>query len=233
MAKKIVLLLIVFLVCLVAGYCTYESPVISSRLEPTATSILFSRQQNYLVFHLDQFRQTSPQLLSVWAINISYPGEGSPSVSVNALFPTTPSGRTAVNWVDNFKLSAKFEPSPEILRDINQAYGVDWNGYIILDHYAVMVLSNYLTGIPANPNTADPLDAEAARLLLQEENMIWSGICQSIDDHALQAKEPFDWSLLIPDHYRMSMPMEDADRDWAEITRGGKNTSCEVAPLKN
>lgn len=229
MLKKIILLFIVFLLCLITGYCTYESPLISNRLsppKPTPTAELM--QNNYLVIHVDDISKAAPDLLSVWAIFASFPDKAAPGVIVKPLYPNPDPSQSPVDWKNKFELSSQKELAQDFQKEINRAYQITWNSTIVLDHYAVMVLSNFLTGIPANPSPTLPYTQDTASMQLQEEQMIWNGICQSLGDQTLREKADFDLQLLRPDHFLMTNSWDDAKQDWADLTGEGRAPICEV-----
>jgi len=230
MGKYIIPLLIIFIACLILGYCTTGDLVHSRTDTPQAASNpdqpIF--QINLIMVDVDDLTKRSPNLLSVWGVFLKIDKNNSMEIAYKPLYPA-PDSPNVNGEIDNlFSLDRTNGLSPQFLQYLADTYSFPWDNYIALDHRAVTILSDWITGIPADIQSDKPSNVDEEQALVNEQGTLLLDICQSLTQESLQGKSPLDWQKILPAHFLTNQSERTLLDNWSLIIKAAKPTRCTI-----
>jgi len=230
MGKYIIPLLIIFIACLILGYCT-TGDVLHPKTATPQTTLTPGQpifQINLIVVDVDDLTNHSPNLLSVWGIFLKIDTNNSMDIAYKPLYPT-PDSPKINSEIDNlFSLDKKNALSPQFLQYLADTYSFPWDNYIAIDQRAVAILSDWITGIPADIESVKPKNTAEEQTLVEEQGTLLLDICQSLNQDNLAGKSPLNWQKIIPAHFVINQPERVLLDNWSLIIKAAKPTSCNI-----
>jgi hypothetical protein len=232
MGKYIIPLLIIFVACLILGYCStgdiVHPPQDTSSPGPDANQSLV--RINLIMVDVDDLTHNTTNLFSVWGIFLNIDKNNSMEIAYKALYPVP--GSPDINGkIDSlFGLDNQNGLSPQFLQYLADRYNFPWDNYVVLDGRAVTILSDWITGMPADIQSDKPTTADGERDLVDEQETLLQDICQSLTQENLLGKPPLDWNKIIPAHFLTNQDERTLLDNWALIIKAAKPTTCKILP---
>jgi hypothetical protein len=232
MGKYIIPLLIIFIACLILGYCTTGDLV-----HPNPSTALSTSDPNQSIFRINlivvdvnDLTKNTTDLLSVWGIFLNIDKNNSMVIAYKPLFPV-PGSVDTNGKIDNlYNLDNQNGLSSQFLKYLSDTYNFPWDNYIVLDHRAITILSDYITGMPADIQSDKPTTIEEEQALVDEQKTLLQDICQSLTRENLADKPPLDWKKIIPAHFLTNQPERTLLDNWSLIIKAAKPTKCQLLP---
>lgn len=232
MGKYIIPLLIIFIACLILGYCTTgdlvnpKPPTLQTAGSPNQS--LF--RINLIIVDVDDLTKQTPNLLSVWGIFLNIDQNNSMEIAYKPLYPVP--GSLDVNGkIDNlFSLDPQNGLSAQFLQYLADTYSFPWDNYIVLDLRAVTILSDWITGMPSDIQSDKPRNVREEQALVNEQETLLLDICQSLTQENLQGKSQLNWQKIIPAHFLTNQSERTLLDNWALIIKSAKPTKCKILP---
>ncbi len=232
MGKYIIPLLIIFIACLILGYCTTGDliyPKSAFELTPTNTDQSLFRT-NLIMVNVDDLAKQTPDLLSVWGIFLNIDMNNSMEIAYKPLYPVPGSPNVNEEIDTLFNLDSQDNLSPQFQQYMAETYSFPWDNYIVLDGRAVIILSDWITGIPAEIQSDKPNNPADEQALIDEQETLLLDICQSLTQDNLQDKTPLNWQKVFPAHFLTNQSERTLLDNWALIIKTTKPTKCRILP---
>jgi hypothetical protein len=232
MGKYIIPLLIIFIACLILGYCTTGDLIHpKAAIEQTPSNLnqpLF--RINLIMVYVDDLTNHTPDLLSVWGVFLNIDMNNSMEIAYKPLFPVPVSPNVNVEIDNLFYLDSQDNLSPQFQQYLAETYSFPWDNYIVLDGRAVIILSDWITGMPAEIQSDKPINAVEEQALIDEQETLLLDICQSLTQENLQDKSPLNWQKVLPAHFLTNQSERTLLDNWALIIKAVKPTKCKILP---
>jgi len=232
MGKYIIPLLIIFIACLILGYCTTGDLVhpIPPTSHPTPDPNESIFRINLIMVDVNDLTKEKTDLLSVWGIFLNIDKNNNMEIAFKPLYPVPGSADTNGKIDSLFSLDSQNGLSAEFLKYLADTYSFPWDNYIVLDHRAVTILSDYITNMPADIQSDKPTTAAEEAALVDEQETLLQDICQSLTEENLAGKPPLDWRKIIPAHFLTDQSERTLFDNWALIIKAAKPTRCKLLP---
>lgn len=229
MGKYVFPFLILFILCLIVGYCTANEylPNMISSAHATQTRVS-TLHVNLIIINVDNLKDNAPTLLAVWGIFLDVSNDKVMGMAFKPLYPIPTSDNLNQEFQDRFSLDPKKAPSPEFLQDLTKIYNFPWDNYLVLDNNAILVLSDWITGIPYSFQPTAAISKEEAKTLIDEQQTLLLDICQSLNAENLQQKPIFNWVKVMPKHIITDLPNQIFIDNWNQIVGSKKPSHCEI-----
>ena len=230
MGKYIIPLLIIFIACLILGYCTTGDLVRSKTPtpQPADNSDQPVFQINLIMVDVDDLTKRTPDLLSVWGVFLQIDQNNSMEIAYKPLYPVPDSPNINADIENLFSVDKKNGLSPQFLQYLADKYSFPWDNYIAIDYRAITILSDWITGIPADIQTDKPQNTEEQQNLVEEQGTLLLDICQSLPQEGLQNQTSLNWKKLIPVHFLTNQPEKTLLDNWLKITKAAKPSRCNI-----
>jgi len=232
MGKYIIPLLIIFVACLILGYCTTGDlvhPKAATPQDPASSNNLLFRI-NLIMVNVDDLTKPSPNLLSVWGVFLNIDRNNSMEMAYKSLYPV-PGSADSNGEIDNlFGLDNQNGLSSQFQKYLADKYSFPWDNYIVLDRQAVTILSDWITGIPADVQSDKPVNVEEEQTMVNEQKTLLLDICQSLNQDSLQGKSPLIWQKIMPSHFKTNQSEQTLLDNWALMIKSVKPTKCRILP---
>ncbi len=232
MGKYIIPLLIIFIACLILGYCTTGDLIHpnATAQQPQVDSNQSKFRINLIMVAVDDLTNQSPTLLSVWGVFVNIDKNDRMEIAFKPLYPA-PASPNINTEIDNlFSLESQKDLSQRFLQYLAETYRFPWDNYIVLDHRAVAILSDWITGIPADIQSTKPKNPEEEKNLIAEQETLLLDICQSLTQDSLQGKPPLTWQKVLPAHFLTDQSERTLLNNWALIIKAVKPNKCKILP---
>jgi hypothetical protein len=231
MGKYIIPLLIIFIACLILGYCTTGDliPKADARLTPTTSNQSLFRS-NLILVAVDNLAQPTPTLLSVWGVFVNLDKNNSMEIAYKPLYPLPGSLAENEKFDGLFSLESKGGLSAQFQKYLADTYSYPWDNYLVIDRRAVTILSDWITGIPADIQSAKPSNADEEQALVNEQETLLLDICQSLNQESVQGKSPINWQKIIPAHLVTNQSERTFLDNWSLMIKSSKPTKCKILP---
>lgn len=220
----IALTIIAFLACFILGLYLAEIVPGKGELKGSAFKAPLSTpasrfQHNILVILVDDLQSITPQLVSIWGLIIYFP---EPKLIFQRIFPLEMLANEEI--AESFSISASKVPGTTFLRVLNDNLNITWDNYILLDALAGDAISTWAGGqvlsqmdISTNRDQLISMEGESVQL-----------ICSKFSAQSQGARDPFDWSQLIPDHFRTDIPLDFGLLSIDRLALPGIPVQCEI-----
>jgi hypothetical protein len=232
MGKYIIPLLIIFVACLILGYCTTGDlihPIPTTSLATSDPNLSIFRI-NLIVVDVNDLTKDKTDLLSVWGIFVNIDKNNSMEIAFKPLYPVPGAADTNGEIDSLFSIDSQSGLSAEFLKYVADTYNFPWDNYIVLDHRAVTILSDYITGMPADIQTNKPTTTADEQALVDEQETLLQDICQSMTQENMADKPPLDWKKILPAHFLINQSERTLLDNWALIIKAVKPTKCQLLP---
>jgi hypothetical protein len=229
MGKYVFPFLILFILCLIVGYCSANKffPQKTSTAQATKTQVS-NLHSNLIIINVDNLKNNAPTLLSVWGIFLDISKDKVMGMAFKPLYPITTSDELNQEFKDRFSLDSNSAPSPEFLQDLAKTYNFPWDNYLVVDNNAIMVLSDWITGIPYSFEPTAAANKEEAKILIDQQQTLLLDVCQSLNAENLQQKPKFNWQKLLPKHIITDLPNSNFIDNWNQIITSQKPSQCQI-----
>jgi len=232
MGKYIIPLLIIFIACLILGYCTTGDLVhpIPGTSHPTSDPNQSIFRINLIIVDVNDLTKDTTDLLSVWGIFLNIDKNNAMVMAFKPLYPEPGSPDTNGKIDSLYSLDSQNGLSSEFLKYLADKYNFPWDNYIVLDHRAITILSDYITGMPADIQSDKPTTTENEQALVDEQETLLQDICQSLTQENLAGKPPLDWKKILPAHFLTNQSERTLLDNWALIIKAARPTKCQLLP---
>jgi hypothetical protein len=229
MGKYVFPFLILFILCLIVGYCSANQFLPDKISSTHATQTRVSNLHvNLIIIHVDDLKDNTPTLIAVWGIFLDVSNDKVMTMAFKPLYPIPTSDDLNQEFKDRFSLDSMNVPSPEFLQDLAKIYNFPWDNYLVIDNNAVLVLSDWITGIPYSLQPSAAASKEESQTLIDEQQTLLLDICQSLNAENLQQKPKFNWQKLIPKHIITNLSNLSFMDNWNKIISSIKPSQCEI-----
>ena len=229
MGKYVFPFLILFILCLIVGYCSANQflpeRISSAHATPTRVSNLHI---NLIIIHVNDLKDKTPTLISVWGVFLDVSNEKVMTMAFKPLYPIPTSDDLNQEFKDRFNMDSKKVPSPEFLQDLAKTYNFPWDNFLVIDNNAIKVLSDWITGIPYSLQPTAAASKEEAQILIDEQQTLILDICQSLNAENLQQKPKFNWQNLVPKHIITNLSNQNFMDHWNQIIASKNPSQCEI-----
>ena len=213
----IILILIVFPLCLLAGYRITGIVFNNFGAEVTATPPaapavpLDSTQQIFFMIHVDRLDAPQPQLISVWIMFalISDP----PSLT---FVPLIKAGENAAA-TDTFAILPDRTLAPEFLTALRNLSGVQNHAYMILDDQALISFASSFARMLNGHENSGP----------DGEQLAIHGLCDMLRMGEIRMTYEIPWGEIVPNHFKTDMLLDNFMDAWLRISRGKNAPVCD------
>ncbi len=151
-------------------------------------------------------------------------------IAFKPLYPVPDSADINAKINNLYSLDSQNGLSAQFLKYLADRYSFPWDNYIVLDRRAVVILSDYITGMPADIPSDKPSTSEAEQALLDEQKTLLLDICQSLTRENLANKPALDWRKILPAHFFTDQSERTLLDNWTLIIRATKPTKCQLLP---
>ncbi|NMB88394.1 MAG: hypothetical protein GYA17_08525 [Chloroflexi bacterium] len=183
-------------------------------------------QENILILHVDDLTSQTPRLVSVWMAVVSY---SDPSVIFfKSLYPRPVGDQGVIPFDQFFSLDGGRHLSANFVSNA-QAYNIHWNGYFLIDQYAISSMYAYALGSSIDLFNEPATTPDQIQIVISKETGLLQAACNSIPTIA-NNNRVFHWSEFIPRHFRTQYSFEDLVFNWDRLISANNSPHCEVAP---
>ena len=151
-------------------------------------------------------------------------------IAYKPLYPVPGAAETNGKIDSLYTLDNQNGLSSEFLKYLADTYNFPWDNYIVLDHRAVAILSDYITGMAADIQPDKPTTTQDEQALVDEQETLIQDICQSLTQEDLAGKPPLNWKKIVPAHFLINQSERTLLDNWALITKAAKPTTCTLLP---
>jgi hypothetical protein len=224
--KVIILLLIVILIffgCATLGYqlaTMQESAKVGNRAGEIDD--LGGEQHNLIIMRVDQLDGKNPRLISVWFVSLYFFNDNPSSLTLAQLYPPKTPTNASKALERAFALTSAGDPVAGFWSAL-EGYKIKWEGYVMVDTAGASEVLTWLVG-PGDYSAilaAAEADQNANKQLVEQ-------ICGSIVSAGGRDIGLFNWTELVPQHFRSSLRMEAGLAYWARMTSAEKQVRCEI-----
>jgi hypothetical protein len=219
----LMLIILVFLGCALIGFqvANKQDKDPAEKQPAVSVSEITGEQHNVLIMRVDELDSPQPQLISVWFVSLFFLEDNPTKLTLAQIYPSN--SAKAGSLEETFALTGEGEPTPAFW-DALEAYGFNWESYVVLDTAGANQFLQWLVG------PVDFIDALAAAASNPESNsQMVDQICKSIADASNRELGEFNWSAMIPDHFRSDMRLEAGLAYWDRLVDNGP-ARCEILP---
>jgi hypothetical protein len=224
--KVIILLVLVvgiFFCCATFGFQMAGFKDLTSQApQVVETNALNNEQHNIVIIGVDQLDSGSPRLISVWFVSFFFGSNQPSSLTLAQLYPTKEPRPNAQSLERAFSLDSNGEPVSGFWYALD-AYKIQWEAYVMMDHAGGNEALNWLFGAGDYYASLD-----AAQKNADENWRLVNQICGSIVNAKDKDLGLFNWSKLVPQHFRSNLRMETGLAYWSRITNAGSPVRCEI-----
>ncbi len=189
----------------------------------TGTAVSDSAQKNIVVIHVDDLDAKHPQLISVWSV-FSVVNEQT-YITMTPLYPGTVPDPAVSRLASSFDLNGRKKPAKDFLAAL-QAFQVNWDGYILVDHEGMVRLHQWLAASPIislnGQGSGDP------GLVLQEESLLLNGICHGLNQTGPAPDKSAHWESIYSDHLKTDLSMRTILPYWQQLNEGQGILVCNI-----
>lgn len=191
-------------------------------------------QKNYLIVHTTSLKEQQPRLISVWGLLFFNPLDTSsgqtPVIHFQQIYPSLSANSSINQLAEAYSVSDQKEISQDFLRKANEI--ANFEGYILLDDYAIQILIQRVMGKAISLSTAPASDPDATRALLQAERSLLVEFCAHINlSEEARGPKP-NWSELSKQHFHTNLTFDEFMAFWEIIGSPARTINCEVSPIK-
>jgi hypothetical protein len=229
MGKYVFPFLILFILCLIVGYCSANQflPDNIANVHSTQTKVS-NLHANLIIINVDSLKDNAPALISVWGVFLDVSNDKKLSMTFKPLYPIAPSDDLNQEFKDRFDLDSQKVPSTEFLQDLAKIYNFPWDYYLVIDNNAIMVLSDWITGIPYTEQPTPAVNREEAQALIVEQQTLLLDICQSLNAENLLQKSHFSWDKLLSKHISTDLSNRNFIDYWNKVISSNKPSQCDI-----
>jgi len=199
----------------------------ASRLHsPLPINVPTEMQKNYLLVQVEDLEERSPEVISIWVAFVSR------SNSTHIIFmPLYPNSDIKVNNKINRALRVTRDDlvADRSVRKIEKKYHIRTSGFVVVDNAAVTFIASQLLEESLTPADDAPHDAEAISRFLSNAEDHFSSFCAQIQQQGSELTlDRFDWSQILPAHFRTDLSFEELTIEFESILKAGQIQTCEV-----
>lgn len=217
------LTILIFILCAVVGYNIAKDANGGIFIQPKSTlPVDASEQHNYVIVQVDQLDAAQPRLVSVWFVSLFFPKENAPTVTIAQLFSPISTGSRSRSLEKNFSLTPEGEPSPRFWRAV-QGFKIQWESYFVIDALSMQHILEWVNGPGDYPGSLNNLGDTKAMM---------DKTCQSLAELKTRDAPPFDWTGLVPDHFRSNLHMEVGLLYWNRVVKSEPQANCQTIPAR-
>ncbi len=196
-----------------------------SALPPKATSSASVQERtNLVIIQVNDLRNSSPRLVSVWYSIILLKKQ--PSLTFKPLFPSKKDLSLARDLQNNFSLNADRQPKTGFLNTL-QDNQVPWDAWLVFDSKSGTALYSWALGNSAAFTSQTPESPRDTSHLDQDRSLI-NGICDMLSIPAQDRPRAFDWDVLTSDHFVTSVDLSSALVLWHHLS--DSSPRCKIHP---
>lgn len=227
--------LLAFVFFMAIGLTVVSTPV-PDQTQPTMPTQFpnSNLQTNYLIIHTTSLSEEQPRLVSVWGLLFFNPLETNPAQSpvihFQQIYPSLAVNSSINQLAGAYSVSTQKEVSDEFLLKANDI--ANFQGYILLDDYAIQVLIQRVMGKAISLATAPASDLESTRALLQTERALLVEFCGHINLAEENRGPRPNWRELSRQHFHTNLSFDEFMAFWEIISSPTRTISCEVSPIK-
>jgi len=199
----------------------------ASRLHsPLTTNRPAETQKNYLLVQVDDLEERSPEVISIWVAFVNR------SDSTHIVFmPLYPNSDIKINNQINRALRVTRDGmvADRSVRKIERKYHIRTSGFIVVDNTAITLIASQLLEESLTPTDEAPHDAEGISRFLAGAEDHFSSFCAQIQQQgSALTLDRFDWSQILPAHFRTDLSFEELTFEFESILKAGQIPTCEV-----
>ena len=199
----------------------------ASRLHsPLTTNVPAETQKNYLLVQVDDLEERSPEGISIWVAFVNR------SDSTHIVFmPLYPNSDIKVNNQINraLRFTRDGMVADRSVRKIERKYHIRTSGFIVVDNTAITLIASQLLEESLTPTDEAPHDAEGISRFLAGAEDHFSSFCAQIQQQGSELTlDRFDWSQILPAHFRTDLSFEGLTLELESILKAGQIQTCEV-----
>jgi len=220
----VLLVFIVFLGCAFIGFQVagdYNRPPTTTQTPDPGLEIR-GEQHNLLIMRVDRVDAPQPRLISIWFSSLFFLEDHPTILTVAPLYPTKSDSANHL-LAETFAFTADGDLAANFWDGIN-AYGVEWESYIILDNAGANLILQWLVGPGDFSGVLEAAASSPGSSVAMVEQT-----CKSIADASQKDLGDFNWSALVPDHFRSSLRLEAGLALWDRLVESGP-ARCDILP---
>lgn len=183
-----------------------------------------SEQHNFILVRVDSLNSSQPKLISVWFASIFFIQENPSTLTLAQIYPPTNPSPKSLGLEQTFALSEQGEPIAKFW-DALRRYDLNWEGYLLFDTDGANTFLQWLVG----PNDFMQALDEAAQNS-DKSRIMAEQTCQSIAEISTQPISAFNWSEVVPSHFRTDLRLENSLSFWDRLTNSGLPVYCDFLP---
>ncbi len=226
---RIFVFIVIFLSCSALGaifanqvrLLLFSAPLISE----TASKPALAKQRNIIIIHTNELYGQKPALISVWVVfaTLSDP----PDLTFKSLYPPVLPSTDTNGLADSFALTPQADPASQFL-DHLRSYNFPWQGFVLVDNEAINELAGWINGKNPGLNHQTSANPDEAKLVLQDEQLLFRQMCDSLNASDAQRGSKPNWRQIIPGHFHSNFPFDTVIQQWARLTAPDNPPHCEV-----
>lgn len=222
----LLLTIVVFIGCAVLGFQIAQS-VGGPGVDPKSSASMAlagQEQHNFILVRADDLSSGKPKLVSVWFVSLYFAGDHSNLLTLAQIYPPNTASPKSNALDREFTLTSDGGPQPAFW-DAVRRYKLDWEGYLLFDTEGANQFLQWLVGPSDFHQALDeaPGSAEKSRIMAEQ-------ICRSISDSVGKPISQFNWSQVVPSHFRTNLGLEAGLAYWDRMTNTGSPVHCEFLP---
>ncbi len=208
--RIIILLVFCFLCASLGGLLALRVGSPSSAAAPTplppkaTSSASVQERTNLVIIQVNDLRDSSPRLVSVWYGIILLKQQ--PSLTFKPLYPSQKDLSLARDLQKNFSLNANGQPKAGFLNTLQESQ-IPWDAWLIFDSKSGAALYRWALGESA-AFTSHPPESPRDTSHLDQDRSLLNGICDMLSIPAQDQPRAFDWDLLTSDHFVTSVDVD-------------------------
>lgn len=236
--RRLALYIVIFCICLVCGLFVGSTVIQRDQNDGQPIADLLLRnptpatgQQNYLVIGVERFDTNSPVVTGIWMI-LYHPDF--PKISLIPLFPQA--SNTPLDLIldvsSEFTLDEQGLPTEALFDKLTEA-NYWWSGYVLMDQFAMIAITDSAGGVDLGNGTISgaiaigniPVASNDPDGALIAQATLLSDLCTLILKHdpLINADELMS---LFPRHIRSDSTPLELKSIWQEIISGDAQFSC-------
>lgn len=190
------------------------------------TNELSLSQQNYLLFHVSNLNEESPDLISVWGLLINYADP--PHLVFIALYPAA-SDEASNRLQTEFRIDRHNTLSNRFIKRIERQFNIETNGYILVDNFAVSLLETWITQRSVNIPQKENLSIQDLQSIISNGEIFFSSVCLQAKEQGLKPViDKIRWTELLPAHFSTNLTFEALVLAVDTLTSAESIKNCEV-----
>ena len=194
-------------------------------LPPKATSSASVQERtNLVIIQVNDLRDSSPRLVSVWYSIILLKQQT--SLTFKPLYPSQKDLSLARDLQKNFSLNADHQPKAGFLNTL-QENQIPWDAWLIFDSKSGTAVYRWALGESAAFTAQTPESPRDTSHLDQDRSLL-NGICDMLSIPSEDRPRAFDWDLLTSDHFVTSVDLSSALGLWHHIS--DQSPRCKIHP---